>query len=233
MADKPVPYPKNVAGDFYVEDGCCTGCMVYEHHAPDLIDFDETDLHCFVAKQPTDENELYQAIKITWASEVECIRYRGQNPHVLKRLAEAGVADCCDQKHLIQEIKPLLRNHVTFECPQLQSQLEVADQFKKYILGQNNEYVRYKVSKISLHKSSATFSFSWYEDNYYSVWFNRTEPENTWHIFHSLDCEKMGSRGVSLQIDEWLRGSEDVRNIKWYSNKAWNNFLIEWLETPI
>ena len=76
MSNKHKPYPKNVEGDFYVEDGCCTGCMVPEYYASNLMNYDETDFHCFVAKQPTNENETYQLIKAVWASEVEMYSLR-------------------------------------------------------------------------------------------------------------------------------------------------------------
>jgi hypothetical protein len=233
MREKPKPYPKNVEGDFYVEDGCCTGCMVYDHYAPDLVSFDESDLHCFIAKQPSDENELFQAVKITWASEVACVRYGGKNPQILRRLAEAGLADRCDQEHLVQEIKPVLRNHVTFECLDARTESRIAGQFKDFLLNQNTEYVHYKISKTTENELGLTFSYSWFEDNYYAVWFNRIESADAWHIFHSPEYEKMGSRGVSMKIDEWLRSDEKMFNIKWYSNKAWNNFFLEWQETPI
>jgi hypothetical protein len=233
MRENPKPYPKNVEGDFYVEDGCCTGCMVYEHYAPNLVSFDESDRHCFIAKQPTDENELYQAVKIIWASETACVRYGGKNPRILKRLGEAGLADCCDRQHLIQEIKPLLRNHVTFECLERQTELEIANQFKQFLVEQNTQHVHHKISKITKDESGHTFSYSWHEENYYPVWFNRNESINAWHIFHSPDYEKTGSRGVSMQIDEWLRSNEKAFNIKWYGSKAWNDFLPEWRATPI
>jgi hypothetical protein len=190
MREKPKPFPKNVEGDFYVEDGCCTRCGVPELYAPDIIGFDESDAHCFIAKQPTDDNELYQAIKATWASELECIRYSGKNPQILRRLAEAGAADCCDQKHLIREIKPLLRNHVTFECLDTPTELQIADRFKEFLLAQNTEYVRYKIGEIRNDEFGLNFSYSWDEENYYSVWFNRMESANAWHIFHSPDDEK-------------------------------------------
>jgi hypothetical protein len=143
--------------------------MVTEVCAPDLMGFDETENHCFVAKQPANENEVYQAIKATWSAEFDCLRYSGQNPSILRRLAEAGASDSCDHKTLIQGIKPLLRNHVTFECAQIQSESEIANQFKEYVLNQNTEYLRYRVSRITSDNSGVTFSFSWYEDNYYSV----------------------------------------------------------------
>ena len=44
--------------------------------------------------------------------------------------------------------------------------------------------------------------------------------------------EKIGSRGVSLMIDEWLRSDKKLANIKWYTNTSWNK-SFEWQETPI
>ena len=233
MSEKLKPYPKNVEGDFYVEDGCCITCMTPEFYAPNLMGFDEEVAHCFVTKQPTTENEVYQLIKATWAAEVGCIRYGGQNSQILRRLAEAGVPESCDQQYLVEEIKPLLRNHVIFAYAQMQYELELAEQFKEYLLHQNTEHLHYKITKIVEDKSGIAFSFSWFEENYYSIWFTRIASLNAWHIFHSPDFEAVGSKGVSLQIDEWLRGNENVFNIKWYSNKAWNNYLLEWQETPI
>lgn len=231
MPDNHKPYPKNVVGDFYVEDGCCITCLVPEFYAPSLMGFDENESHCFVAKQPTNQNEVYQIIKATWAAEVQCIRYAGQNPQIISRLAEAGVADVCDQKQLIQNINLLLRNHATFEYPEIQSELEVAHQFREYILRQTTEYLHYKASKITSDKLGVTFAFSWYENNYYSVWFNRIRS-NKWHVFHSFDYEKIGSTSISLTIDEWLRNNIKIADIKWFTNTAWNK-SIEWQETPI
>ena len=232
MSDKPKPYPKNVEGDFYVEDGCCMTCMVPEVHAPTLMGFDEANTHCFIAKQPTNEDEVYQAIKATWAAEVQCIRYAGENLQILRRIAEAGVADSCDNKYLIREIKPLLRNHTTFEYPEIQSELEIANQFKEFILRKSTEYLHYKATKITSDKSGVTFALSWYEDNYYSVWFNRIGASDTWHIFHSPDYEKIGSRELSLMIDEWISSNKKLANIKWFTNTGWNK-SSEWQETPI
>lgn len=231
MNDTPKPHPRNVEGDFYVEDGCCTACMVPEAYAPDLMGFDETDGHCFIARQPTNEDELYRTIKMTWAAELECIRYRGENPQILRRLAEAGLVSSYDRKHLVQGIEPLFRNHVIFVNPQIQSELEIARQFKKYILSQSDG--RLKVTKIKTDKSGVSFSYSWYEKNYHAVWFNRINFKDTWHIFHSTDYEKAGSKAVSLQIDEWLRTTKEVAHIKWCTNTSWNKSLTEWQDTPL
>ncbi len=233
MVDKRKSYPKNAPGDFYVEDGCCMTCMVPEIYAPNLMGFDESNTHCFVNKQPTDEREVYQIIKAAWAAEVGCIRYGGRDRQVLRRLAEAGVSESCDNKALVRAITPLLRNHVTFECSETLSETEIAGRFKEYILSQNAVSNRYKASKITKDKSGATFSFCWYENDYYPVWFNRIESSSVWHIFHSPEYERLGSRSISLLIDEWLGDCEIFKAVKWRTNRAWNESLIEWQKTPI
>ena len=232
MKDRPKPYHKNVSGDFYVEDGCCITCMVPEVHAPDLMSFDEDNAHCFVSKQPTNENEIYQAIKAIWAAEVGCIRYGGRDSEILRRLAEVGVPERCDEQETIQQIKPLLRNYVSFECSEIKSVWELAQQAKDYILNQNTEYTHYKVSKIRTDKSGITFSFSWFENNYHSVWFNRIESINVWYIFHSPEYEELGSRAISLHFDEWLRSDKKFTQIGWFTGKTWNKSLAEWQSTP-
>lgn len=232
MKDKPKPYYKNVSGDFYVEDGCCITCMVPEFYAPDLMSFDESNAHCFVAKQPTNENEIYQAIKATWAAEVGCIRYGGLDTEILRRLAEAGMSERCDEKEFIKKIKPILRNYVAFECSEIKSARELAQQAKDYILSQNNEYIQHKVSKIKPDKSGVTFSFSWYENKFYPLWFNKIDSINTWYIFHSPEYEEIGSRAISLQIDEWLRSDKKFTDIKWFTSRTWNRSLTEWQSNP-
>jgi hypothetical protein len=232
MKDKPKPYYKNVSGDFYVEDGCCITCMVPEFYAPDLMSFDESNSHCFVAKQPSNADEIYQAIKATWAAEVECIRYGGSDTEILRRLAEAGLSERCDEQKIIQKIKPLLRNHVVFECAEIKSVNELAQQIKDYILALSNEYIKWKVSRIKTDNLGVTFSFSWYEDKFYSLWFNKIESINTWYIFHSLEYEEIGSRAISLLIDDWIRSNKNSTNVKWLANKNWNKSLTEWQATP-
>ena len=230
MSKKPKAYPKNIEGDFYVEDGCCLACDIPNYYAPDLFSYDES-LHCFVSKQPANQDELFRMIEIVMSADLECIRYSGTNPQMLKRLAEAGVSYSCDNKHLVQNIKPLLINHVTFECPQFESAVEVAEQFKENILKENSEYIQHKFSNYTEDELGISYNYNWYQENYCRIWFNKIESANVWHVFHSIDYEKEHSRGITIRIDEWLRANEKVSGIKWFTNPAWKK-SSDWLETP-
>ena len=230
MAHVPERHRRNVEGDFYVENGCCLNCMVPHSVAPDLMGYDKIENHCFVAKQPSEKGEVYRAVKAAWSAERNCIRYGGDDPQILRRLAEAGVGNVSDRRHLVAGIQPLLRNHVTFEYREVQSVAELANQFREHILGLSNEYVLYEATAITSDGSGATFAFSWYEKTFYTVRFHRIGATSTWHIFHSPK-KQVGSRGVSVGIDEWLRTIEPT-DIKWYTDAAWEKHRV-WQDTPI
>jgi len=88
------PHPANVPGPFYVEDGCCISCGVWEEQAPDLLawfeDKREGYSHCYVAKQPETDVELERMIWAMDVAEVDCIRVHNCRPDWAARLIAAG-----------------------------------------------------------------------------------------------------------------------------------------------
>ena len=108
-------HPKNAEGPFYVEDGMCLSCRAAQEQAPALMGYDEEGAgHCYIRRQPANDEETYRAVRALWSSEARAIRYRGDDLQVLRRIAELGLADMCD--HPVPEASwPVLRNYVTFE----------------------------------------------------------------------------------------------------------------------
>lgn len=93
------PHPANVPGDFYVEDGCCTMCLVPFSFAPEL--FGECqDLkgypHCFVKRQPETPVELTKMLDAIRCAELMCIRYRGSDRRIQLELVETNTGVVCD-----------------------------------------------------------------------------------------------------------------------------------------
>ena len=94
---------KNVRGDFYVEDGCCTMCGVPQAEAPELFGgFDENwnSIHeqCFVKKQPQNNLELNKMINAMAAQELTCIRYCGTNKNIKEKINTVGEQNQIDWK---------------------------------------------------------------------------------------------------------------------------------------
>ena len=83
---KFTPHPKSAPGDFYVVNGECLACGVPHVVAPDLVGWaDEKLSQCFWKKQPETPAELERALAVLEAQELECHRYAGTYPAILKR----------------------------------------------------------------------------------------------------------------------------------------------------
>ena len=92
------PHPSNVPGPFYVEDGCCISCGVWEEVAPDLLAWQEdgNSPHCYVARQPETDAEFGRMMKAMQIGEVDCIRVHNCKPDWDRRLREAKLGHHID-----------------------------------------------------------------------------------------------------------------------------------------
>lgn len=104
--------PKNAPGPFYVVKDQCLSCGAPEAEAPTLMGSCADAEGCYFRKQSETPEEVYQAISAMQVSCIEVLRYGGQDPAILKRLAELGASLLCDYPETGHaEIK---RNHVRF-----------------------------------------------------------------------------------------------------------------------
>ena len=101
------PHKDNAPGPFYVCDGCCTACDIPFADAPEMFAYDD-EYHCYVKRQPESESELSRMIRVMLSAELECIRYRGDDQDILRRLAEAGSTNLSDAP--VKGINPASRN---------------------------------------------------------------------------------------------------------------------------
>ena len=231
MSDERKPHPKNAPGPFYVENGCCITCLAPHFEAPTLMGLDELEGHCFFQKQPESDQELYRAIRAVNVSEVQCLRYGGNDPDILRRLVEIGEANACDQPLPTTSV-PILRNHVTFAATFADDPWHVAIALRDYILSQNSENVTHKVTDPKYRGKVVSFAYSWFEDRYYTVNVQRGERlRNRWLVHHS-PVWKAASVGISLMIDDWLRSDPRFSDFRWYSLDAWERASDDWQEYP-
>ena len=216
----PKPHPKNAPGPFYVVDGCCITCLAPHAHAPTLMGFDEVEGHCFVKQQPQTEDEIYRSILAVWSSEVQCLRYRGNDPEILQRLVEIGEIHACDLPAPASSA-PVLRNYVTFESTFANDAWDVAIAVRDQILTESSERAGVKITPPKRKGEKVVFDYSWFEDNYYTLNFESGEPSTTRWLVHHSRIQKVGSVGLTLSIDDWLRRDPRFSNLRWYTSSAW------------
>lgn len=217
------PHKNNVPGSFYVCDGCCTACDVPFDGTSDMFTYD-SDMHCYVSKQPETKDDLTRMIRTLLSTELECVRYRGSDPDVLRRLGESGSAHLSDIP--IEGIDRVLRDHVSFEAvnddDRLLNTQDLAASFEKYFLSRQSEYSTYKFKNRISVNGVTTFEYSWFEDNFHKV-----------EVFPINDA---GSRWLVVsdtpfQIYDWLFAEGRFCDIRCYTEEEWKG-TKNWRETP-
>ena len=190
----------NAEGPFYVVDGCCTACGVPEATAPEMFAYDSAT-HCYVRRQPVSDDEVERALQVIRGQELGCVRYRGTDAVILRRLAEAGESASCDFPPI--GLEPVLRNVVTFVVNRA-GPLSL-DEFLGYIRDQLHWHdIRTR------HVAGATLSLSWYQDNFRELVLKvLDERSRRWMISHN------GPLGVSEWLHQWLTNASDVADVRW------------------
>lgn len=180
----------NVAGPFYVEDGCCTLCGVPDVEAPEL--FGTTRDSCFVRRQPETTGEVDRMLSAMITSEVSCIRYCGSDTDVIRRLAEqdeAGLSDTQPQAF----IPPAKRDHVGLRAPTVSSARALADDFVAH-LRKRPMPERYRVNVTRTGSDRCDLAIAWYQDVFHPISFQRSPvPEFDWLIV-----------GLEFSVHDWL-----------------------------
>ncbi len=224
MSDSIRPHPKNAPGDFYVEDGCCMFCGVPEGTAPELFAWDGH--HCFVARQPATARELENMLEAMRMAEVECIRYRGQAPDIVRSVVEYG------QGHLLDVAPPshlreIIRTHASFD-PIAQvvdrpTAKEVAESLETYLHGiSNSPYQTYRFVGVQVNSDAASLSYGWAAEELHPIEVLRPQKANVSYLVRHSPVVLRGTRAVSKILDDWLRSDGRFRNIRWYSEDEWN-----------
>ena len=84
--------PKNARGPFVVVKDQCITCGAPEAEAPDLMSHDDEANSCYFHRQPATPEETERAIRAVQVSCCGAVVYRGQDPEILRRVAEPYTA---------------------------------------------------------------------------------------------------------------------------------------------
>ena len=106
------------------------------------------------------------------------------------------------------------------------SAVDLAQLYREYLLGLDRRRegldlrFRYRVTPVESDPFTASLAYSWFEDDRHTVEFREVGAAIRWLIRH-FSAERAGGRGVSNQLDGWLKGSGAFCHIRWYSAEEW------------
>lgn len=214
----PEAHPCNAPGPFYVEDGCCITCGVPHETAPGLFGWTEGDTHCFVRRQPADSEETDAMVRALWSAEVDCIRYRGCDPALLKRIAEFGSAGMCDMDPGRTRLR--FRDRVIFRSRlgEADRAVDLADRFRASLLAQERPYPyqlrprrRWRPAKVIFSWDAGILG----KGHFHSVAF--AEASGSACFEARLGIWSSATHGLALLVDDWLKGAEAAEQVRWFS----------------
>ena len=207
----PVQERQPGEGPFYIEPDCCLLCGVPESIAPEL--FRTGSESCSLLRQPAGEAEIDKTITAMWSSEVDCIRYRGSDREILRRLGEARLADLADNP-AAKDFRPVERDLVLFSVPDIppDKPLEcLAASFRDYLRAQE----RFTVRRVG-HFRKRRVSFSWYGAKFHSVTFEGSGRRDSYMAV--LDPKGYYAlKGLGRVVHDWLKSEARAHDIAWYN----------------
>jgi hypothetical protein len=219
----------NVAGPFYVLEGQCIACGAPEHEAPALMSNEES--HCYFRRQPITAEETNRAIWALWASCCGAVRYGGQDPEVLRRLAELGEAERCDHPPP-GNLVSVQRNLATFHfqgSKDLDPAEEILDLLRDALLGQGE---RHRCQRLPTIDQKRGLSWTWYEGAGVEI---RVQPEpgrlGRW-LLRLSRVEEVALHGAAMAIDDILKADARIRGVRWYTARDWEEDRGRWTELP-
>jgi hypothetical protein len=219
------PHPKNCEGPFYVEDGCCITCGIPLEIAPEIFAWSDSKHEsgynsCIVMHQPQTAEQLSRTLEAMFAAEVDCVRYRGSDPDIARRIVELNLAHRCDQPPPTG-VQPLVRDHVTFSVnAPADVALDPAEQFSRYLFERNKtrpDAAQFKSARLAGPPQAVRLS--WYDDVSHIVEFAATQQHNHW-LARCNPGNEIAARGLSSLVNAWLKNAGHT-DIRWFSTAQW------------
>lgn len=220
------PHPRNVRGDYYVEDGCCTACDVPRVEAPGLFAMTPDD-HCYVCRQPETQEDVERMFSAIRCAEFQCIRYRGNDADVISRLSALGEVELSDRPPP-PGTDLGVRVHVTWKTVQTAENL--AASFSRYLRSERDESPRLTLPPAPGQPAPgqpapgqpalgqpAIVQLLRYEADIRTFRFSRRGPGA--HVQHDGDKDPYASGYVR----DWLATLTDVCEIRWYTDEGWHS----------
>ncbi|QAY77791.1 ferredoxin [Sphingosinicella sp. BN140058] len=201
----PSQVPDAAPGPFYVDPNCCILCGIPEDIAPEL--FSTGEAHCFFIKQPIAPAEVDKTIEVMLSSEVDCIRYGGDDAAILKRMGRAGVAEFADDMRAAG-YSPIAKDQVEFSADRSATEMAVA--FRAFLRAQEG-------FKVALSFRKTKVRFAWWRGNFHTVAFELTDGRHRL-ILHPGHPDAL--LGVARVVGDWLQSDPNVGAIAWKTRRG-------------
>ncbi len=217
------PHPENVEGPFYVENNCCLLCGMPGSEAPDLFKWASDEKSCVVKRQPQTAEELDRMMLAVYVAEMDCIRYRGTDPAIQRRIAAMGSLHALDHEPPA-DARWIIRSHATFKgktnvagpstafdiARAFAAHMRLAKDGERYRVWSPGRLLRWPVVRLSIGRGLYVLA----------VRFRRQRKEQGWVAVAQAPMEHLVQE-VSYLVDDWLKHTDMFADIRWFTAEEW------------
>jgi hypothetical protein len=192
------------------------GCGAPESEATGMMSHDDTG-HCFFVSQPGTADQTDSAIRALWSSCCGAVRYAGNDPSILGRIAQLGVASSGD-KELNPSPPTTVRNRVTFihrgASISFESNLR---EIVRFVADSRPKHTGCKCSDFDYGKSQGSFVFHWgASDSPNTIRFRIARSTgDKWLV--SIEDNDQAKIGTAISLDTALQASDNFAEIRWFT----------------
>jgi len=162
-------------------------------------------------------------------SEVDCTRYRGNDPQIGRRLVEIGLANSCDLAPP-PDAKPIIRSHVSFRIADGAPRYRAAE-LAQDLLGHIGRHVEgyrnftFEAKAVRGDAMRAAIEFALVPNPNMSDGTGREAKFNTIAFEAITDGEWLARTepggAFSYSVDDWLQEDSRFQDIRWFSAEQW------------
>ena len=216
----------DVPGDFYVEDGCCLSCGMPHEEAPTLFEWLPFDgAGCYVKRQPQTAVEVSQMLRAMTASEVDCIRYAGDDPTLQRRIVAFGGRAFCDLPAPADAPERRIRRVTTLGGDPKAAIVAMRT-------GIRSKPEHYRIAHSLFGNGSQSVRYAWWENHFQTV-AAAVSPDGPGRILISMRADPPNALlAVNRHVDEWLSASGLFTDFRWWTDEEWDAGE-GWTATPI
>ena len=224
--------PLNAPGPFYVARDQCITCMAPEAEAPSLMAFDEERSSCYFRRQPETADETYRAIRAVWVSCCGAVRYGGTDPAVVRRLVNLGLEGQVDEPAEVPR-RRVVRDRATFRYVERTSARELAAEVGRRMRA---AFSYGTVSDPEVAPDWASIVWTWapgHPGATMKLVFRAAADDAGHWVVYLGDPSHPGAPSVATSVDDALRATERVDDVRWYTPDEWDGARHTWSPLPI
>lgn len=157
------------------------------------------------------------------SSDLDCLRYGGNDPDIVDRIAIIGHSDLLDLPPRLHGGSSV-RSYATFTAEGLPFSIRastLANRFIRQYTPDTSRWHKRKANIVISNHTRAIIRLTWFGAIHHTVIIMKISPEQWLAVTSPHPKHVQAWRGLSRLLDAWLRSDRGLQNVSWFTTLEW------------